>query len=491
MQFVSRLFYVVICCKFVYYFISNLITMTKIIAALVAKFRLANPLLFAIIAAVLTSVKVLLMSGAIAMTPVLDTLLDGVLFLLALLVSTPVSKFLIKGYGRGLGVIAFLFCVTQLGAQTLSFVQSNGQPITLSYSKVARAENSTVLHDTRIYTTSGTYYTSSATFDSVALATSGKMFGVTRLTTWKKYLFTPDAIASLTRTTTGSKAIVKVGSVVYTTTSDYDSLVTAVAAIGSVVNNSAQINGYFGSMPTVFQQGMVGYSEYIRRGSWSANNGTTFPSVYGLTPVYYGDTSSVTMTPSGGTGNLSNAKRMRFTSSNTPYDFSGIKFPYDQVCQNSSYGDGGYTCTIQFGYSYVYNTTRIWAGLVGSVPNTSINPSQLTDFVGIFSDSSDTNLMIMCNNNEGEATKYDTGIGKNASVMKLIKVVISSFPQASGSWSIFVKMYVGGNQIGQTTLVNNCPGPSVAMAPVFGVSSLHNGQPAYFEPVSIELVTRP
>ncbi len=129
--------------------------------------------------------------------------------------------------------LLFALAVTvTVPAQNISFVQNNGVTMAVPYSSIWRVERSTsVSHDTRIYTGSSTFVTSSATFDSVALAATGKMFRVTQATTWKPYLFNP-SLSVITKSSS-NKAIVKVGTVSYTTTSDFDSLMTVIDEFSS------------------------------------------------------------------------------------------------------------------------------------------------------------------------------------------------------------------------------------------------------------------
>lgn len=72
--------------------------LNKFLAELIAKFKLANPTIFVIVAAVLTVVKALIDNGTIPLDPSIS---QWVLWLIALLVGTPTTKFLFNQTPKG------------------------------------------------------------------------------------------------------------------------------------------------------------------------------------------------------------------------------------------------------------------------------------------------------------------------------------------------------------------------------------------------------
>lgn len=197
------------------------------LAKILLKFRIASPLWYTILAAILVGFKYVLDSGVVAVP---SDVSNWVLFLLSLLVSPGLSK-----YAPKVMMILLLAVPSIMWGQAFNFTQANGQPITITYAKIVRCERHTVTHDTRVYTSSSTYVVSSMNIDSVRDMTDGHLVSFTQTTTWKPYLTSPSQIASITRTS-GSKAIVKIGSTSYTTTNSYDSLTTVVASLGSTAS---------------------------------------------------------------------------------------------------------------------------------------------------------------------------------------------------------------------------------------------------------------
>lgn len=65
--------------------------LNQFLAQLIAKFKAANPTVFVVIAAVLTVVKALIDNGTIPLDPNVS---QWVLWIIALLIGTPTTKFL-------------------------------------------------------------------------------------------------------------------------------------------------------------------------------------------------------------------------------------------------------------------------------------------------------------------------------------------------------------------------------------------------------------
>lgn len=131
--------------------------------------------------------------------------------------------------------------------------------------------------------------------------------------------------------------------------------------------------------------------------------------------------------------------------------------PHPCMLRGNVSGVGGFIFSLKWGQGAgASNTTkRAFAGLVSSnAAPTDVNPSTLTDMVGMGWDSADTNVQIMHNDNTGTATKIDLGSGfpkPTADYTNFYQIRLSCLPNASSIEYEAVNCVTGASVSGSLT----------------------------------------
>jgi hypothetical protein len=114
-------------------------------------------------------------------------------------------------------------------------------------------------------------------------------------------------------------------------------------------------------------------------------------------------------------------------------------------------GAGGFTVTVRFGPATGVGTTggtdRMFVGMSSSTAApTDVNPSTLTNIIGVGYDSTDANWQVMFNDGTGTATKVDTGIAvPTADRSNRYEVAIFAAPNSSSVTVQFTNLANGTN----------------------------------------------
>lgn len=140
----------------------------------------------------------------------------------------------------------------------------------------------------------------------------------------------------------------------------------------------------------------------------------------------------------------------------------------------AGYPNSGFSCTIRCGpatgLTGAGSTHRYFQGLRGSTSApTDVNPSTLTDIIGIGWDAADTNVFLMHNDSSGTATRVDLGVARpntdrTSSSGVLYQLDLScSAAGSSIAWSL--TELVAGTLIGSGTVTTNLVTATTELAP--------------------------
>jgi hypothetical protein len=105
-------------------------------------------------------------------------------------------------------------------------------------------------------------------------------------------------------------------------------------------------------------------------------------------------------------------KRLGYVSAAGAGSFAEVYSPTAQILRGGQAGVGGFDVTIAFGNSdaVVVADARIFVGLLASTSTlTNVEPSTLTNMVGIGCEAADTNFRLYVNDGTGTATSIDLG----------------------------------------------------------------------------------
>lgn len=137
---------------------------------------------------------------------------------------------------------------------------------------------------------------------------------------------------------------------------------------------------------------------------------STTPSLWGLAAQTVLGTATA-RTPATGSV-LSGTRRVSYLSSATAGTLAGYRNPTLQWWRGNLAGAGGFHFTHSFGISdsATISTKRMFVGLIGSTnAPTNVEPTSLTNLIGICKLSTSSNLFIINNDGSGTATATDLG----------------------------------------------------------------------------------
>lgn len=105
-------------------------------------------------------------------------------------------------------------------------------------------------------------------------------------------------------------------------------------------------------------------------------------------------------------------------------------------------GLGGFTFQCRFRRMRAWpSTQRCFVGVASATgAPTDVQPSSLTNMIGVGYDAADSNWQIMSNDGTGTATKTDTGIARGTSDAQLLEVVIFCKPNDSHVYVTFTEI---------------------------------------------------
>ncbi|MFZ5690681.1 MAG: DUF2793 domain-containing protein [Pseudomonadota bacterium] len=143
------------------------------------------------------------------------------------------------------------------------------------------------------------------------------------------------------------------------------------------------------------------------RAEWYANVNTTTLNAFGLAATAAGTATAAALSA---TSLFTQSPRLIYASSASAGSSAGVRGA-QLVCWRGDAADrGGFYLLMRFGWQQVQAQGRCFAGLSGSVSVIgNVNPSTLTDIIGVGFDSGQTSLRLLYNDNTGAASAVDLG----------------------------------------------------------------------------------
>ncbi|ABE39229.1 hypothetical protein RPD_1994 [Rhodopseudomonas palustris BisB5] len=163
---------------------------------------------------------------------------------------------------------------------------------------------------------------------------------------------------------------------------------------------------------------------------WSPRPGSTMLDSIGLGASITGAATAVS--PSSGNLFLS-APRLDFNSAATAGASAGVNGSALTLWRGNGGGLGGFYLLMRFGIETFQSNCRLFAGLVGSAGAIgNVNPSTLSNLIGVGFDSGDATLSLISNDGSGAATKTGLGAGfPTTGGQDLYELLLSAEPNGS------------------------------------------------------------
>lgn len=128
-------------------------------------------------------------------------------------------------------------------------------------------------------------------------------------------------------------------------------------------------------------------------------------------------------------------------------------------------GLGGFKFVARFRSMRAWPATqRMFCGITSATAApTDVQPSSLTNMIGVGYDAADSNWQIMSNDGTGTATKVDTGIARPTSDNQLLELVMWATPNGSEVYVAFSEFVSAASF--STTRTTDLPGPTQFLTP--------------------------
>ena len=146
-------------------------------------------------------------------------------------------------------------------------------------------------------------------------------------------------------------------------------------------------------------------------------------------------------------------KRVRFSSAASANSSGGIRSTSAVGYRGDASGRGGFVCRMRFGLQTVPSGFRAFVGLIGAAaaPGATLDPSALTDMIGLGKDAADSAWSLMHNDSSGTAVKETTVAAINIAANAVLEITLTC-PAGSGqSISYEVKEVTGVDSSGNDT----------------------------------------
>lgn len=180
------------------------------------------------------------------------------------------------------------------------------------------------------------------------------------------------------------------------------------------------------------------------------------------------DTGTFANTSPTSTNLFTSIARGRYTSAGTTGASCGTRGTQPICWRGNAAGLGGFKYRCTFGMVTTVATQRIFMGLVsGTAAIGNVDPSSLTDMVGIGADSGDTTFQIMVNDNAGTATRTDLGANFPVSGNSTDLYELNLYAQPNGSDIGYQVKRLNTGNVASGTLSANLPTSTAFLVPHF------------------------
>jgi hypothetical protein len=213
---------------------------------------------------------------------------------------------------------------------------------------------------------------------------------------------------------------------------------SARALIGLLGNDdftfkvSADGSAFFNAFRVFNFCGRVDNRDSARRRymEWIPNVNTTTLNANGLTTIVTGTATAAALSS---TSMFTQSPRIIFASSSIAGSSAGVNGAQNAVWRGSASDRGGFFLLMRFGWEVAQAQGRCFAGLMSSLTAIgNVNPSTLTNIIGVGFDSAQTTLRLLTNDGAGAATATDLGANfPSNSAQEFYELMLSAEPGGS------------------------------------------------------------
>ena len=210
--------------------------------------------------------------------------------------------------------------------------------------------------------------------------------------------------------------------------------------------------------------GRIAIKDAMRRtlSCWMPQTGVATANLLGLTGTISGTAAAAS--PASGVSFYAQAPRIRYVSAGAAGSSSGICGAGLGWWRGNVPDQGGFYLVMRGGFEVFQPNARWFMGLYGSLaPIGNVNPSTLTNLIGLGTDAGETTQRLITNDGSGVATRLDLGSAFPAGAHELYELILSAEPNAS-TVQYRVERLNGGN-VASGTCALDLPAATAFLTP--------------------------
>jgi hypothetical protein len=166
----------------------------------------------------------------------------------------------------------------------------------------------------------------------------------------------------------------------------------------------------------------------------------------------------------GGVSFYAQTPRLRFVSATAAGSVAGVCGAALGWWRGSAADQGGFYLAMRGGFEVFGGNARWFMGLAGTAtPFGNVNPSALTNLVGIGTDAGETSLRLITNDASGAATRTDLGGSFPVGGHELYELILSAEPNAT-TLRYRIERLNGGN-VAAGAITADLPAPAAFLTP--------------------------
>jgi hypothetical protein len=202
---------------------------------------------------------------------------------------------------------------------------------------------------------------------------------------------------------------------------------------------------------------------------WTAQGNSTTVSV-----INFGNTAAGTATARtvATTSFFNSLRRLGYVSGAGAGSSAGTRHALAQFWRGDSAGRGGFLYVARFGISQTQTGYRWFVGLWATTTAIgNVNPSTLTNLVGVGMDTGDTTIQVMFNDGAGTATKVNTGFARPTAVTEVYEVRIFCAPNGSTVYFSIENLDPASPALFETSTAADVPSTTTLLSPQIWINN--------------------
>ena len=210
-------------------------------------------------------------------------------------------------------------------------------------------------------------------------------------------------------------------------------------------------------------------SAYVKKinGNWSCiGNATTLPLADGIAAP--STTGTATARNIATTNLFTSIRRLGYVSAATAGSSAGPRLAALQFWRGNAIGLGGFNLVVRFGVSdaAAVADARMFVGMIGvSTVIGNVNPTTLTNLVGVGCNNSQTNLYIIYNDASGTASTVNLGSNFPSAGLSLYPYELTLFCLPNGSYIKYRLVRLDTGYVAEGILTTDIPANTQLLAP--------------------------